>query len=197
MDNLAYKSDGGKDFFRKELYNGKVVLMAPPLVNHGIVTGNICRIFGNYLRGRKCKVYPDNVGVWFTKDDMVIPDVKIVCKGKSSIVQTKGIVGTPDLVAEVLSSSTAKIDRGYKKDLYEKHGVTEYWIIEPKSRSIEVYLLKNGRYVLDNVYSESPDYEIDPRLMDEGDEIISEFKVSLANFEDLIIKTEEIFEGMI
>ena len=59
----------------------------------------------------------------------------------------------PDLVVEVLSPSSAKKDRGYKKDLYEKTGVQEYWIVEPALRSIATYLLTDGKYRLNDIYA--------------------------------------------
>lgn len=55
--------------------------------------------------------------------------------------------GAPDLVIEILSPSTAKLDRGVKYQLYERHGVREYWLIDPTERVLEVYRLKDGQYV--------------------------------------------------
>ncbi len=57
-------------------------------------------------------------------------------------------MGAPDLVIEILSKSTAGDDRGVKKDNYEKFGVREYWLVDPKNKSIEVYSLTGERYKL-------------------------------------------------
>ena len=56
--------------------------------------------------------------------------------------------GAPDLVIEVISEGTAKNDRIFKKELYERCGVSEYWIVDPPSKSIEVYTLDNQHYTL-------------------------------------------------
>ena len=69
-----------------------------------------------------------------------------------------GIHGVPDLIVEVLSHGTEKKDRGYKKDLYEKCGVREYWLVDTENQTVEVYLLKNEKFVLDEVYKVFPDY---------------------------------------
>lgn len=60
----------------------------------------------------------------------------------------------------MLSPGTLKNDRCYKKDLYEKCGVKEYWIATPGEQTIEVYLLSDGKYVFDNVYTFSDDEEL-------------------------------------
>ena len=78
--------------------------------------------------------------VHLSENDCVIPDVMIVCN--SDIIKDNAIYGAPDLIVEVLSPGTEKRDRGYKKDLYERCGVREYWIVDPVSLTVEVYLLK-------------------------------------------------------
>ena len=189
MSNLAYQDE------RKfEIHNGKIVSMSPSaVVNHNKIVGKIYRIFGNYLEGKPCDVFADGVDVHFSEKDVFIPDVMIVCD--KNIIHDDGIYGAPDLIVEVLSPSTAKNDRGYKKDVYEKSGVKEYWIIEIKSKSIEVYLLKEGKYVLDEVYSIFPEYTLKKMTEEEKSKVAKEFKTSL--FADLTIVLEDIFANLI
>ena len=90
---------------------------------------------------------------------MVQPDV--IWIGPESRCQAVGDQywhGTPDLVVEVLSPSTAVRDRGYKFDLYERHGVREYWLVEPEGRFLEVYVLEDGRFVRRGLYQEVDDF---------------------------------------
>lgn len=99
----------------------------------------------------------------------------------------------PDLVAEVLSPSTAKNDRGYKKDLYEAAGVRKYWIVDPAIRSIEAYLLFNGKSILDGFYGLFPD---NPSITElERRESKKESPVSL--YDDFRIPLEEIFYDLL
>lgn len=61
-------------------------------------------------------------------------------------VKKFGCVGAPDLTVEILSPSTSKKDRTQKLELYEEYGVREYWIVSPKQRSVEMYVLEDDRY---------------------------------------------------
>lgn len=184
--NLAYQEEP-----REELLNGKVFMMAGASVNHNQVSGNIYHIFRNYLKGKNCRPFGDGVDVYLTDDDRFIPDAMIVCN--KNIIKPDGIHGAPDLIVEVLSPSTAKNDRGYKKDLYEQSGVKEYWIVDPISCSIEAYLLSNGKYTLDEVYALYPAGSGVTDKEREGTK--KEIPVSL--YSDFRISLEEIFYNLL
>ena len=132
--NLAYQEEP-----REELLGGRIYMMSSPTVNHSQIASNIYYAFRSYLKGKTCRPFNDGVDVYLTENDRVIPDAMIVCN--KNIIRLDGIHGAPDLVVEVLSPGTAKNDRGYKKNLYETAGVKEYWIVDPISHSIEVYIL--------------------------------------------------------
>ena len=187
MSNLAYI-----DPPITEVLDGKVVAMSPAYVRHNNVAFNIASIFRRYLKGKACRVLPDGNKVYLSKRDIVVPDVMIVCN--KDIIKDNGVHGAPDLVVEVLSISTSKRDRGYKKNLYEKHGVKEYWLVDIKNREVEVHLLKNGRFELDNVYSIYPDWMLEKMTDEERAEVPMEFTISL--FDDIIISIEEVFEDI-
>lgn len=149
-DNLAYQEEQ-----RMEVLDGKTILTSPrPTINHNIVSGNIYRAFATYLSGKTCMPFVDGVDVYLTAKDRVIPDGMIVCNRE--IIKRNGIHGAPNLIVEVLSPSTKKNDKGYKKNLYEKCGVQEYWIVDIDSKSVEVYLLNDGAFILDEVYQLPP-----------------------------------------
>ena len=175
-----------------EILDGKIYYMAGASSNHNAIKVNISRIFANYLRGKPCRLFVDGEDVHFNKKDTAMPDVMIVCN--KDIIKKNGIYGAPDLTVEILSPSTAENDIGYKKDLYEKYGVKEYWIISQAERSVQVYLLKDGVYKLDKLYHAYSEDDIEVLTDDEKSEIIKEFKTSL--FDDLIISVEEIFENV-
>ncbi len=183
--DLAYQ-----DEIRQELINGQIVLMSPrPMTNHNRVAFNIAYIFERHLRGKKCTTFPDGEEVFLTEKDHFIPDGMIVCDPNK--IKPDGVHGAPDLVVEVLSSSTAKRDKGYKKDVYEQCGVKEYWIVNPVDKSIEQYLLQNGKYILNDVYVIHPDYVLKRMSAEEHAAIVKEFKCSL--YDDLIITLDDIF----
>ena len=185
QDNLAYR-----DPVREELIDGKVVAMSPrPSVNHNWISDNITYIFKNHLRGKNCVPFSDGVDLHLSKKDIFVPDMMVVCDRNK--IKRRGVYGTPDLVVEVLSPSTAGRDRGYKKDLYEASGVPEYWIVDPAARSIEVYLLSDGRYFLSGVYYFHTAEELEDLTEEEKDELAAEFKCHL--YDDLVIRLEDIF----
>jgi len=172
MDNLAYQ-----DNVWEELLDGEIVAMSPrPSPDHYSAAENIQGIFKRFLKGKPCRVFLDGLDVHLTEKDIAIPDIVVLCDRNK--IKKDGIHGAPDLIAEVLSPDTAKRDRGYKKSLYERCGVQEYWIVDPDERFIEVYLLVNGKYVPGGVYRK-PD----------------KFKTSLFN-DALIIDTNEVFEEL-
>lgn len=181
--NLAYQEDS-----REELLHGEIYMMSSPSVNHNRVAFHIATAFHTRLKGKTCEVFADGTDVYLTDDDRVIPDVMIICN--KDIIKNDGIHGTPDLIVEVLSPGTSKNDRGYKRDLYEMSGIKEYWIVDTKLRSIESYLLTDGKYKLGGVY-QLPD---DDMIEREREACTDTIPVSLCN--DFNISLEEIFYNL-
>ena len=185
--NLAYK----EEYVKEELINGQVVLMSPqPSINHVNVINNISILFGNFLKGKTCQSFPDSAAVFLTEKDYFVPDFMVVCDPDK--VKYNGVYGAPDLVVEVLSPSTAKRDRGYKKQVYEQCGVLEYWLVDVNNKSVEQYLLHDGKFVLNDIYVIQPDYVLDDMSEAEKAELVWDFKCSL--YDDLLIHLEDIFE---
>lgn len=182
--NLAYQDER-----REELINGKIVMMAPASAGHTYVADGILSIFRHYLKGKKCVPFGDGLLVHLTDKDKFVPDVMVVCDRDK--IKPDGVYGAPDLVVEVLSPSTAKNDRTYKKDVYEQCGVSEYWLANPADKAVEVYLLENGKFVLDDVYTVRPDWMLKQMTKEEKDAIVTEFKCHL--YDDLIIRLDDIF----
>jgi Uma2 family endonuclease len=91
--------------------------------------------------------------VILSDSDVVEPDLLIVLNEHREILKT-WVEGTPDLVIEILSSTTSNRDRGLKLKAYARHGVTQYWIVDPDQRAIEVYRLGRERYRAPQVFHE-------------------------------------------
>ena len=175
------------DNLKVEVINGKkIVMMAPAYSNHNMVKNNVFHVFKTYLKGNICLPFGDGEKVVLEEDGYVIPDFFVLCD--RSKYKRGGVYGAPDLVAEVLSPSTGLFDRGVKKDLYQRAGVKEYWIIDPDARSVEIYLLKNNTYVLSSIYRIPAEYESPEDKVKEP----SEFAVGL--FPDFIVSLSDIFE---
>lgn len=148
---------------RCEVLDGKIINMAPsPLPEHQEISMQLSIEIGSYLRDRNCSVFAAPIDVYLFEDsnenwidenvrNWLIPDLIIVCDPNK--IKRSKIVGAPDLVVEIISPSTAKIDRLDKRLAYQRAGVKEYWIVDPANQIIEVYLLKNHSLELHNVYS--------------------------------------------
>jgi len=172
------------------------ILMSPsPTWEHAYVDSNLVTIFANYCRKNKCaRVFGDNIDVHLPdEDNLFMPDLSVVCD--KSILKRRGtIYGVPDLVVEILSPSTAKNDFGRKKDAYERNGVKEYWIVNHEDKTIQVYHLIAGKFLLDHVYHVYSQDELDNLTDEEKAEINNDIKVSI--FEDLIVDVNDIFYGL-
>ncbi len=187
-DNLAYQEEYQEDRW-EELINGEVVMMAPASTNHTFTSGNIYRIFGNYLHGKMCTPISDGTTVYLMNKEHFVPDFMVVCD--RSKIKWNGVHGAPDLVVEVLSPSTSKRDRKHKKDVYAQCGVREYWIVSTGEKSIEQYFLEDGQLVLHEIYTLHPDYVLAEMSEEERATVVTHFKCSL--FDDLEIPLEDVF----
>ena len=146
---------------RAELIEGEVYDMTPaPSRKHQEVSMALSVIFGTYLKGRKCRVFAAPFDVRLpgkSKDDsdittVVQPDLSIICDEKK--LDTRGCLGAPDLIVEILTPETAAKDMREKTALYEKHGVNEYWIIHPLDKTVMVFHLGgDGMYARPVTYS--------------------------------------------
>ena len=74
------------------------------------------------------------------------PDLVFVSKDREHVVTPANIQGAPDLVVEILSPSTASMDKTTKRGLYAEHGVREYWIADPAAQTVAVMLLRDGGF---------------------------------------------------
>jgi len=79
------------------------------------------------------------------------PDLMFVRRERLDILGSKRLSGPPDLVVEILSPGTRKNDLGWKKRLYARTGVTFYWVVDPKARTVQSYVLREGAYVAEPV----------------------------------------------
>jgi len=140
---------------RWELIDGTAWNMSPaPNRWHQQYLTEIFRQIANFLDGHPCKVFTAPFDVLLPdfseqeEDDVpsvVQPDISVICdKGKLTF---KGCTGAPDWIIEILSPFTSRKDMAVKFELYQHHAVREYWIVEPGSKYVQVYILsKNGRY---------------------------------------------------
>jgi len=188
--NVAKKFNGEPKF---EILGGVQFMSPPPSTPHSDFSGNSFSMMKNHFKGTKCRVFMKHE-LFLSDDDWVRPDVMVICDPEK--IKYEGVFGAPDLIIEVLSPSTSKRDRGYKFNLYEKHGVTEYWMADTKNRTITVYMLEtdDGKYFLHNEYYIPEEHELKRMSDKEKAEVVYEFKTHLSD--DLIVDIREVFENV-
>ncbi len=177
------------EHWRDEKIDGVIYDMSPsPSFRHGIINNNINTVIKAGLKGSLCLVFMENLDFKYhpeVNDDYLCPDIMIVCDRK--YLKGGSYSGVPRFVAETVSHSTAKRDKTEKKDIYEQAGVEEYWIVSPQ-RSVEIYYLQNGKYVLEQNYMLQDDKE--------DEEYNGDTEISLRAFPHIKMTLGEIFEGL-
>ena len=132
--------------------------MSPPVTKHQAILSELFFLIKSYLQGKKGKVFPAPFGVrLFPEKDLsdntvFEPDIVVVCDLEK--LDERGCNGAPDMVIEIISPSSVKYDRVYKFRKYQQAGVREYWIVDPDTKTVQVCMLENGRYVV-SVYDET------------------------------------------
>lgn len=132
-----------------ELINGKIVKKSAPHPNHQRVSKELLILLDSYVKKKKLgEVLNAPLDVFFDEYNVVQPDLLFVSEKKKEIITENGVEGAPDLVIEILSPGSMRFDRGEKMKLYKKYQVQEYWIVDPKNQSVEVYVYENNEYEL-------------------------------------------------
>ena len=144
---------------RWELIDGVPYAMSPaPMRKHQDVGGAMFNQLYNFLKNKPCKVYhaPFDVRLNADEDDDTVcqPDIVVVCD--ESKLDDIGCKGSPDLVIEILSPSSLRMDRVIKLEKYRQARVREYWIVDPEMRSVEAYVLDGERYYITGYIDEAP-----------------------------------------
>jgi len=178
-----------------EIIGGKKIMAPSASSYHNNTLGGLYTIIRDYARKNRCGyVFTDNVDVHLPDGSLYRPDLIVVKSENAGIIDwQKTITGVPDMVVEIISQSTKKNDFNIKKDTYELNGVKEYWIIDPFFKSVLVYLLRDGKYFLDNEYIYFMDKE-EFEEMPEEDKAQVKSEITLSIFPELTVKLEDIFE---
>lgn len=104
----------------------------------------IARTLYSKFQEKGCDVFSEGLKYFYTKNKYLEPDVIVVCNDTTEM--DEGVTGTVHLVIEVKSESTKFHDKCQKKDIYEKCGVDEYWVVDADMECVDVYILTNGKY---------------------------------------------------
>lgn len=173
--NIAVKPYNERDRYY-EIIGGKKYMAPSPVLDHYRIVKKLDKIFEDLLKDKHFEIFGELVDVKLDAEHTVQPDLKIV-GDFSKIADGKNIKGAPDFIIEVLSPSNSSHDLVYKKDLYEKHCVKEYWIVDIYTKNIHVYTLKDGIYGNPVIYHYFTDEEIEEIENDFDDYLKEQIKI--------------------
>ena len=145
---------------RYELIDGELYLLAAPRPAHTIISSSLLARIHNFLGKGPCQVFhaPADVYLFNQPEDsgdaittIVQPDLFVICDPRQ--IGERGFFGPPKLAVEILSPSTAGMDRFVKYHQYQRAGVEEYWIVDPKNKIVSIYPLTDGLYGAGEAFS--------------------------------------------
>ena len=144
-DDFLLFPDDGK---RHELIDGEHYVTPSPNIRHQAILGNLHFFIRAWLEQHPVgRVFMAPLDVVFTQFDVVEPDLLFVSRQRApGILTAKHVTGAPDIVVEIGSPSTRKRDETIKRRLYERSGVSEYWVVDPNLDVVRVYRNRDGRF---------------------------------------------------
>lgn len=136
-DFLLFPEDGK----RHELIDGEHYVTPCPNTKHQRVSGNLHWLIRSYLEQHRIgQLFYAPFDIVFSQFDVVEPDLLYMSNERAATILTsKHVEGTPELVIEIGSPSTRKRDQTIKRRLYQRSGVSEYWVVDPKLDVVRVY----------------------------------------------------------
>ena len=133
---------------RYELLDGELVMSPSPNSAHQITVMELGTLLHMFVKARRLgQVFFAPYDVVLSETDVVQPDLLFISNERAYIITPANARGAPDLVVEILSPSTAERDRTFKRALYARYGVREYWLVDPDTRTVTVLLLDEDAFV--------------------------------------------------
>jgi len=140
---------GTEEGVRAEWVDGEVIVMAPANWEHVDQNGWLCAVFRLFVESRDVGIVlgPDFTARFASRRSRRVPDLMFVSNARAKLIKQNHIEGAPDLIVEIVSPDSESRDRREKYFDYESAGVREYWIVDPLSKTVELYSLgRDGAY---------------------------------------------------
>ena len=150
-DYLDFPEDGR----RHEIIDGEHYVTASPALTHQRVSRHVhFQLYEEIERQGKGEVFNAPTAMQLSEFDVVEPDLLVVLAHHDGLLEETRVAGPPDLVVEILSPSSRRLDRKIKLALYQRAGVHEYWIVDPLAQEVEKYRRQGDLLVRAGVFSE-------------------------------------------
>lgn len=139
---------------RYQLVEGDLYMAPAPNRFHQEIALNIVLNIANYLKSRPVgKIFIAPFDVYLNDANVFQPDLVFIASGNYGVLTDTGVEGAPDLIIEILSTGTAKLDRNPKRRVYAESGVKELWLVDPQVENVAVYYLQLNPNQPVSVYS--------------------------------------------
>ena len=149
--------DDGK---RYEILEGELEVTPAPVPRHQDVSRNMVRVLHGYVRCEGAgKVYHAPIDVVLDEHNIVQPDILFISTPRLHIIGERNIQGMPDLIVEILSPITQRRDRVLKLQMYARHGLMHYWLLDPAQQTLEAFDLDRGTYRLTEALVDEASFE--------------------------------------
>jgi Uma2 family endonuclease len=135
-----------------QLIEGEIIQIAGANPKYQDVVGDTYVLLKNVAKTLGGRAFIAPLDVYLDEFNVPQPDVMWIAPNSQCVVGDKRLIGAPDLIVEVLSSSTERYDRKVKFELHEKHGVRKYWIVNPEPQLIEVWWLREAKFAWQGIY---------------------------------------------
>lgn len=140
---LLFPDDGN----RYEIVDGERFVTPAPTIRHQELSTRLLVALASHVSERRLgHVYHAPCDVVLSETDIVQPDLLFVSNQRADRITEAHLQGAPDLVIEILSATTRRQDELLKRDLYEQHGVLEYWIVDPELETVKAYAATDGEF---------------------------------------------------
>ena len=141
---------------RYEILDGDLCMVSSPNTKHQRVSKKLLVTLARQVEGRNLgEIFVAPYDVILSDDNIVQPDIFFIAGGRVGLVGELNLHGTPDLVIEILSAGSRKMDMETKKKIYARFGIGEYWIVDPDAEAIEVKIWSEIGYLRHAVYAKS------------------------------------------
>lgn len=144
-DYLRLPDDGR----RYEVIRGHLYVAPAPAFDHQYAIWQLGRLLGNFVVEKGLGILlpaPFDLRLPGGLAAPVQPDLVFLRAGNQPRPGDRSFEGVPDLVVEVLSPGTRHLDRSVKLSAYREAGVPEYWLVDPRTRTVQVLALEGGEY---------------------------------------------------
>jgi Uma2 family endonuclease len=145
-EDYALLPNDGK---RYEILQGELAVTPAPSTKHQTASVNLTVLLTQHIREKDLgKLFHAPIDLILESTSVLQPDLLFVAKSRQNIITDRAVEGAPDLVIEILSPTTSRSDRVTKAQIYARHNVPAYWIVDPEQETVEVYLLNVDSYRL-------------------------------------------------